>query len=59
VIEVGHRVEKSIRQAGGGRERRCFIVARCRDCGARLLQEYQMRRRGEWREDVDQQRDSA
>ena len=63
VIEVGYRVEKD-RQPDGSIHRRCYAIARCRTCGAKLLQLYSMRRQGVWVESpddpaVDQHRETA
>jgi hypothetical protein len=61
IIEVGHRLEKD-RQPDGSVHRLCFVVARCRQCGAKLLQRYDMRRHGKWVEaddGISQARESA
>jgi hypothetical protein len=61
VIEVGHRLERD-RQPDGSVRRRCFVIARCRLCGAKLLQLYDLRRSGGWVEsdaDLAKQREAS
>ena len=48
VTEDGYHVEKSRNRRTGGVHRVCYVLATCRDCGARLVQRYEMRRSGEW-----------